>query len=375
MPGRLCDVLPSAAAVLGVPAAPDPLGLSAELDGVRRVVVVLVDGLGLHLLPRLGPDTPLLTAVLAGEAGRLQELGCSFPSTTPTSLVSLGTGVESGAHGVVGFTVNVPGTDRLLTHIHWRDDPPPARWQPVPSWFARLAAAGVSARVVLPASFLGSGLTLAAYGGADFHGVADGRDYLGELIAQVQAGPGLILGYTSRLDAAAHAHGIDSDQWRQAAATVDSLLRRLLAELPSDAALVVTADHGGLDVPPEHRVDIAADSRLAAGLHLVAGEPRVRYLHTQPGAEADVRATWREVLGERADVLSRDEAIGTGLFGPVPIEHRARIGDVVVIARDDWVVLATDREPPELARLVGFHGAVTPAETAIPLITLRSADR
>lgn len=87
------------------------------------MALVLVDGLGWHLLPELAGSAPLLAAVLAGQTGRLTELACTFPSTTPTSLVSLGTGARPGEHGILGFTLNVPGTDRVLNHILWRDDP------------------------------------------------------------------------------------------------------------------------------------------------------------------------------------------------------------------------------------------------------------
>jgi hypothetical protein len=134
---------------------------------------------------------------------------------------------------------------------------------------------------------------------------------------------------------------------------------------------VVTADHGGLDIDPTSRLDIAHNPLLAAGLRVVAGEPRVRYLHTVPGAVDDVLAAWRGELGRRAEVVSRDEAIADGRFGAVTPEYAARIGDVVVTCREPIVVLATDREPPEVARLVGFHGAATPVERAIPLLTVR----
>lgn len=367
----ICAVLPSAAALLGVPGADDTLDLRARLGDVRRVVVVLVDGLGYHLLPRLAPHAPLLASALAGRTGRLTELACTFPSTTPTSLVSLGTGVLPGEHGVLGFTLNVPGTDRVLTHITWRDDPAPRDWQPVPTVFERARAAGVDSRVVLPRMFAGSGLTEAAYRGARFCGVGKREDYPTHLIGEIVAGPGLVYGYTPVLDTAAHRFGIASAEWAQAAGAVDRMLTRIVEQLPPDAGLVVTADHGGLDVPPDARFDIAADPRLASGLRVVAGEPRVRYLHTLPGATADVLATWRGVLGDAAEVLPRDEAIADGRFGPVPAVHAARIGDVVVTCRADAAVLATDRDPAEIGRLIGMHGAATPAETAIPLLTLR----
>jgi hypothetical protein len=370
-PGSIADVLPAAAAVLGVPAAPDRLGLSERLVDVRRVAVVLVDGLGFHLLPAFSRHAPLLASVLAGGSGQLDELACTFPSTTPTSLVSLGTGADPGQHGILGFTVNVPGTDRVLTHITWRDDPPPARWQPVPTWWERVVGAGTSAKVVLPALFGGSGLTQAAYRGAQFCGVGNGDDYAHRFLSELRAAPGLVFGYVAALDTAAHLHGIASAQWAQAAADIDALLTRIVEGLPRDAALLVTADHGGLDIPTAGRVDIATDPRLSDGLRVVAGEPRVRYLHVVDGAAADVLARWRAVLGDRADVLTRDEAVSAGLFGKVRAEHLARIGDVVAVCTGDTVVLATGREPPEVARLIGFHGAASPAEMAIPLITVR----
>jgi hypothetical protein len=370
--GSICDVLPAAAALLGVPGAIDRLSLTDEIGNVDRVAVVLVDGMGWHLLPELAHDAPLLAAVLSGSLGRMQRLVCTFPSTTPTSLVSLGTGAQPGEHGILGFTVNVPGTDRVLTHISWRDDPPHRQWQPLPTWFERLTRAGFDARAVLPVWFLGSGLTEAAYGGARFVPTNAADDYAELVTKELYAGPGLIYGYTAELDTAAHVHGIGSPEWHDAAARVDILLSRLLEALPPNAALLVTADHGGLNVPPNARIDLDADPNLAAGVRVVAGEPRVRYLHTQPGALRDVLATWTELLDGWAEVRTREEAVATGVFGPVDPRHLDRIGDVVVTCTGDAAVLATAHEPPETARLIGFHGAATAAEMDIPLISLRS---
>ncbi|CAJ1493445.1 alkaline phosphatase family protein [[Mycobacterium] kokjensenii] len=370
MPGSISDILPSAAALLGFPGAADPLGLRDRIGEVPRVAVVLLDGLGYHLLPELTQDAPLLASVLAGDTGELAELSCTFPSTTPTSLVSLGTGAAPGEHGVLGFTVNVPGTDRVLTHIFWGDDPAPTAWQPVPTWFQRLRAAGVDSRAVLPELFIGSGLTESAYRGAEFLSVARGEDY-GQRLAAELASPGLVYGYTAALDHAAHVSGIGSEHWHAAATKVDALLRQLVDALPDDAVLLVTADHGGLNVPESARIDLDADPVLAAGIRVVAGEPRVRYLHTEPGATADVLAAWTERLAGRALVQSREQAVASGVFGPMRDDHLARIGDVVVTCTGDTAILATAHEPPQTAQLVGFHGGLTPVETAIPLITLR----
>jgi hypothetical protein len=372
--GSICDVLPSVAALLGAPGAVDELALAdwVGVDQVDRVAVVLVDGMGWHLLPELAGSAPLLGAVLAGDTGRLSELTCTFPSTTPSSLVSLGTGAQPGEHGILGFTLNIPGTDRVLYHIRWRDDPPHTAWQPVPTWFGRLEQAGISARAVLPAPFIGSGLTDAAYGGARFRPVHPTDDYARAMADELRAAPGLVYGYTAELDTAAHEFGIGSAQWHEAATHVDALLTRLVEALSPNAALLVTADHGGLNVPPDARVDLDIDPRLGEGIRVVAGEARVRYLHTEPGAATDVQATWSEVLDGCAQVYSREQAVCTGMFGPVSPTNLARIGDVVAVCTGDAAVLATGHEPPEMGRFIGFHGAATAAEMAIPLIVFKS---
>jgi hypothetical protein len=369
--GSLTDVLPGVAALLGAPGGTDRLGLAGRVGDVRRVCVVLVDGMGYHLLPALAPHAPLVADVLRGGTGTLTELACTFPSTTPTSLVSFATAVQPGEHGILGFTLNVPGTDRVLTHIFWRDDPDPQEWQPVPTWFQRLAAAGVSVTAILPRLFIGSGLTDSAYRGARIAAVERDDDYAARVLAELHAGPGVVYGYTSALDTAAHVFGIASPEWAAAAGAVDVLLSRILAGLPPDAALLVTADHGGLDVAADARIDMDADPVLGQGIRVVAGEPRLRYLHTVPGAAPDVLDRWRAVLGARAQVLAREEAIEGGWFGPVRPAHRERIGDVMVLCTEPIAVLASRHEPPEMSKLIGFHGAASAVETAIPLITLR----
>ncbi|MFV0496160.1 alkaline phosphatase family protein [Mycobacterium sp.] len=370
MAGSICDVLPSLAALFGAPGATDTLELADSLAGVDRVCIVLVDGLGWHLLPDLADDAPLLASVLNGSTGRLRQLDCTFPSTTPTNLVSLGTGVRPGQHGVLGFTLNIPGTDRVFTHTHWRDDPPHTEWQPVPTWFGRLAEFGVGATAVIPDCFLGTGLTESAFRGARFSVTRDGDDYPERLVAEVRAAPELVYGYTGALDTAAHVFGVGSPQWHEAASWVDALLTRVAEALPAGAALIVTADHGGINIAREKFLDIDADPRLAAGVRVVAGEPRVRYLHTEPGATADVLATWTELLAGRAEVRSRDDMVATGVFGPVAPRNLPRIGDVVVTCTAETAILATRRESPNTAKLVGFHGAASPAEMAIPLIVI-----
>ncbi|MDT0277851.1 alkaline phosphatase family protein [Blastococcus goldschmidtiae] len=370
----LADVLPGVAAALGVPLdrgdlPPDPLGLTTALAGARRVAVLLIDGLGADLVRRHAELAPTL-AGLAAPAG---DLSAPCPSTTPVSLTTLGTGLPPGSHGILGFVTDVPGEDRTLDHTKWRDDPDPGSWAPQPTVFARAAAAGVPTTVVAPYAYTGSGLSRAAYGGATYTGTVGAGDLAALVLRALHATPrALVYGYFADLDLTGHVRGVDSGSWRAQLQLVDRMVEQIVAGLPGDAALLVTADHGMLDVPPGTRLDLDAVPGLADGVRLLAGEPRARYVHAVPGAAADVLDRWRGVLGERVWVVSRDEAVASGVFGAVDPGMAARIGDVVALARGTWALTASEREPGP-SRLTAFHGSLTATELAIPLLAARGS--
>lgn len=373
--GSLADVLPGVLAALGVPGVPDPLGLATgALAGVRRVAVLLLDGLGYHQVPLAVRYAPTLADLAAGRLGApAGRLTVGFPSTTPASLTSLTTGLPPGGHGIIGFTVNVPGTDQVLNHIQWTDDPDPYRWQPVDPLLARALATGVAVSVVNRPEFAGTGLTSATVRGVPYRGASTTDEIAAAMLADLAAGPGpaLVYGYLNEPDSSGHAFGVASPHWVAAVTEADRLLARLVDGLPAGAALVVVADHGQINVPPECRFDLAVTPELAAGVRVVAGEPRVRYVHPVPGAAGDVLDAWRAVLGGAAWVAPRDEVVATGWFGPVPPEHLARIGDVVAVCRDRYAIFATGQEPRSFARLIALHGSTTPGEMEIPLLVAR----
>lgn len=374
----LADVLPGAATALGVPVErgdlpADPLGLTAALAGARRVAVLLVDGLGADLIRAHTDLAPTLSA-LSSPAG---DLCAPCPSTTPVSLATLGTGLPPGAHGILGFVTAVPGQSdaagqpRALNHIRWGDDPDPDVWQARRTVFEQADAAGVPATAVGPAAYAGSGLTRAVYRGATYTGAVSHGDLCALVLHFLNATPrALVHGYIPELDLTGHVRGIGSTAWRAQLAFVDRVVAELVAGLPDDAALIVTADHGMLDVPADTRFDLDRHPDLTDGVRLLAGEPRARYVHAEPGAAADVRDRWREVLGDRAWVGSREEAVASGVFGPVDDGVAERIGDVVALARGTWALTTPTREPGP-SRLIGFHGSLTATELAVPLRTAR----
>jgi hypothetical protein len=365
----LADVLPGVATSLGVPVhrdgwRPDPLRLTDALAGANRVAVLLVDGLGADLVRRHADLAPTLAA-MAAPAG---DLSAPCPSTTPVALSTLGTGLPPGSHGILGFVTEVPGEGRLLNHVRWKDDPDPRTWQPQRTVFEQATAAGVRTTAVGPSAFTGSGLTEAVYRGADYPGSWSPGDLVAGLLQALGSAPRtLAYGYVAELDLTGHLRGVDSPAWRAQLALVDRMVEQVVDGLPDDAALLVTADHGMLDIPDATRLDVEDEPELMDGVRLLAGEPRARYVHTVDGAADDVLHRWRAALGSRAWVTSREEAVASGIFGPVRDEAAGRIGDVVVLARGTWAFTTPLREPGP-SSLAAYHGSLTETELAIPLL-------
>ena len=362
----LADVLPSVARSLGVRwsgAAPDRPGF--DLPPTRRAVTVLVDGLGHDLLVRRAGHAPWLRAHLSAT----HRVASGFPSTTATSMGTFGTGLAAGAHGMLGYEVLVPGADRLLNELSWEDGPNPRTWQPHETLFEAVAGAGVEVVRVGPAYFDGSGLTEAALRGGRFAAATTLPARVDATLAAVRSAPrALVHLYWGDLDKIGHVHGCDSWQWGDELESIDRELARLAARLPDDCSLTVTADHGMVDSPHELRLDVAHEPLLAAGVRHVTAEARAPQLYVEPGAAADVHAAWSALLGDRGLVLTRDQAVAAGWFGPVAADNLPRIGDVVVAMRGRFAVVDSRRARPELLALRGLHGSLSDDEVAVPVV-------
>lgn len=357
----LSDLLPSMAASMGVPGWSDVLGLPES----ERWVLLLVDGLGDLNLAAAASDAPFLSSLRG--AGRLT---AGVPSTTATSITSLGTGLPPGQHGMVGYSFRNPVGGGLLNALAWEDGLSAYDIQPRLTAFERLARSGVELTTVSPARFAGTGLTEAALRGARFQPVPDENDHgarIGWTADAAKSGQrSLVYLYERSLDHTGHGQGWGSEAWRVALRAVDAMADNLRQALDPDVRLLITGDHGMIDTPRDRWLIVEDIPDLDADLTLLAGEGRLRQFYTRPEHVAAVAARWRGVLADRAWVLTRDEAIEAGWFGPVDPRLAPRIGDVLVAMRDDGAVM-TRTQPREFG-LVGMHGSLTELETRVPVL-------
>lgn len=374
----LSDVLPSVLAALGLPGERDVLALAP----LEVACVLLVDGLGWDLLRAHRTEAPFLNG-LADDADREGGTGraritAGFPTTTTTSLTSLGVGAPAGEHGMTGYQMIDPETGHVLNALQWdlQRGPHPHEWQPMATTLERAESAGVAVTTIAPAEFAGTGLTEAALRGGNYLGLA-ADDAYGPIVRSVLdgggRGPALAYLYHGTLDRTGHTVGVASQQWRDELRRVDRLAAEIAAALPAGAALLVTADHGMVDIDRSQLVDVADQPALQVGVRALAGEGRCRYVHATRGADRDVLSIWRDELEDGFCVLSRAETIAAGLLGPVVTPAAAaRIGDVVVLARGAGAVFDRRVDAARVRNLVGQHGSLTPAETYIPLLQYRA---
>jgi len=373
----IAEVLTSAAASLGLEGFSNTLGLPAA----SRVCVVLADGLGRNLLKQKSAHTPYLRFVMQAGQGEVPVwVDSAFPSTTAAALSSFGTGVAPGQHGMVGYDVVDPQQDKVVNLLgNWDPGVDPAAWQPFPTVLER-AAEHVDVTTVSLPQFADSPMTRAALrGGRHISGVTPHARTASAAEAMASAGSSLMYFYVNELDKAGHRYGCQSEQWEHQLEELDATVKRLSNTLPAGTTILLTADHGMLDVPEQQRIDYSAEPALVEGVRHTAGEPRMVHLYLENGTGPDVRdrllAAWRARFGDRIWAFTRKDALAAGLFGTVRPAVEGRIGDVMIAARDALALYDVRRVRPTAMEVVGQHGSLTKAEREVPLLCFTAGGR
>lgn len=334
-------------------------------------VVVLVDGLGVANIQARSGHARFLAARMA----KRDVIRTVFPSTTAAAIATFATGRPPGEHGLVGYRVLDAEHDRLVNQLSgWDDGMRPETWQRVPTLFETMREAGIASYAVGAARYSDSGFTHAVLRGAEYRPAASVADRFAEAERLVSTGePALVYLYVPELDQAAHAYGWQSDRWLTHIETLDAELADFERRMPRGTGLLVTADHGVIDVPEHRHVFIDAQPELLDGVRHVGGEPRCLSLYFEPELPEAGRSVvvdrWRAAEGQRSWVLSRQEAIDAGLYGSIVDDAvRSRIGDIVVAARAGIAYYDRREVNRQAEAMIGQHGSLSDEETRVPLI-------
>lgn len=365
--GRLSDVFASS---LGAITGDDN---RLSFRPAKRVVAVLVDGLGAQNLKAAGGHAQFLNKALAES----KTISCGFPSTTAVSITSFGTGLSAGEHGLVGYKVfdrEANKATNLLTG--WNSQFEPRKWQPHQTITEKAIGCGVGAFFIGSPAYDGSGFTSATMAGAQYLAgktIADRVDLAIKNLREVNDDQIMYL-YVPELDQIAHAEGVSSNSWLQAVEELDSQLRRLSGALAKSDGMLVTADHGVVDVPAHKQIFLDEVLPKTDLLVDVSGEPRVNFVYL-----ADVNAVSATVedLNQSLDglalALTRKAVLNSGWYGPsVSSAAKERMPDIFVLATKQVAIYHRDFAPAKSLEMVGQHGGLSAAELTVPLLKFGS---
>jgi hypothetical protein len=345
----------------GLPAWMGP-GLEG-LAGATQVVLLVLDGVGWAQIQSRRHE---LTWLGAGRGGPITSVA---PTTTATALTSITTGCTPAEHGMVGYRMAVGAEggppDDVLNVLQWRIGAADARrLLPATALQRRPPFMGAGAVVLTRADFAPTGFTAAHLHGSRLVGWRVPSTLVVEARRVLAEGAPFVYAYYDGLDKVAHEHGL-GDHYAAELQTVDRLVGDLTGVLPPGAALVVTSDHGQVEVGGNARLPAP---ELMAVTTLFSGEGRFRWLHARPGAADDLHKAAEELHGGEAWVRTRRQLVDDGVFGGrLPPEVEARLGDVALLAREPVAFL--DPADTGETRLAARHGSLTGDEVWVPLLT------
>ncbi len=350
---------------LSAPADAAPDWLPASARGAERLVLFVLDGLGWEQLQARTAFAP----TLAAGQGLERPITSVAPTTTATALTSLTTGRTPSEHGVLGYRMATGG--EILNVLRWTigrgegDDArrvvPARHLQPnatFPGWDRPVP-------VVSKDEFGGTGFTAAHLGDVPLHGYKVPSSLPVEVDRLVRAGEPFVYAYYDGMDKVAHGSGL-GDRYDAELRATDRLVDDLLERLPRDAVVVVTADHGQIDIGLH--VELLG-REIMDGIELLSGEGRFRWLHARPGAAPDLLSAAKERYGETTWVLERDRVVDEGWFGgPLDGSFVDRLGDVVLVPHAP--IAFVDPADTGESRLQSRHGSLTTDEMYVPLLAL-----
>lgn len=359
--GRLSDVLASALASVGA----DSQNF-LQLPSVRHSLVIFVDGLGSENLQSAGGHARFLNS------RPRTSLRCEFPSTTATSISGFATGKRSNEHGVIGYSVfnrSLAIGQNLLTG--WKSRSDAAVFKKVECLAEK--SNSIKVRVLGPSAYQDSGFTELTMANAEYTcaDAIDDRFRFAEDLVRVQNS--LTYLYVPELDQLAHKHGVKSSQWLDALESIDARIGNLVDQLPVGVGVLVTADHGVIDVSSRDQVLLDEFRWYSQMVLHTAGDPRCNFVYLNNLEDLqNLRSALEEEFGAVAYICSVEDLKISGWADWTSADLFEIVPDLVIIWRENLVGYDRRLSKPQHLKMIGQHGGISDAETRIPLIKLGS---
>ncbi|MEN8800987.1 MAG: alkaline phosphatase family protein [Thiogranum sp.] len=344
-----------------------------QLAEKRNLVLLVLDGLGYDYLTQHGEGSVLHQYLQ-------HPITSVAPPTTATAISTFLTGLAPQQHGLTGWFTWFREVGSVLAVLPFK---PRCGHEP-------LSRAGISAEALFGHVPVFDRLQVKSYSlcpdwiaQSDFNRAHLGRaepvpyqdldDCLTRItrIVHTHDQQKYIYAYWPGFDSLAHQQGVGSDEVSEHFAELDAGFAQLLDRLAgSGTTVIVTADHGFVDIPDQQRIRLDAHPAMKACLSIpLCGEQRLSYAYVGQGKREQFETYIEQHLPHAIELQRSEKLLQDGLFGlgePHP-ELLSRIGDYVLVMKAGYIM--QDPIPGEKpAQMVGFHGGLSAQEMYVPFI-------
>lgn len=358
--GRLSDVFRSAMAA----ASGEQNTLS--LKPVDSAVVILVDGLGTSNLKAASGHARYLAAALSVSPG----ISTVFPTTTAAALTSMATGVLPAEHGIVGYRVfdrSRKQQQNLLSG--WTSYEESSGWRAGQTLSDSAQAMGLKVHFVGLGAYQRSGFTNVIMPSAVYHSADSVADRFNEAAKLVRDKGQVVYLYVPELDQLAHAKGTSSFEWLAQLEELDALVRDFAGRVGNRVGVLLTADHGVVDVPKSSHIELSAFD--LTGLSFAGGDTRCAFLYFDHADQTQhAKTLLTESIGDSCWVVTPSDLIEAGWMTEPNEVAAPRLPDLYVLSKKQVAIYHKAFSSYRSYAMVGHHGSITPEELSIPLLRL-----
>jgi len=336
----------------------------------NNVVLLVVDGLGYEWLKKNGKGSFLKKNLKA-------RMTSVFPSTTVAALTALQTGLAPQQHGLTGWFMYLKEIGAVSTIL---------RFMPryTKNEEMKLGKAGIAQKDIFGFDSVFDKFDARVSEISNYGRIGGGKtkmipystmnDMIKKILSSIKSEKkrNFVYAYWPGFDLICHEHGVGSREARKEFAMLDKGIEKLAKSLDGNTTLIVTADHGLIDIPENRRIFLSDHPKLAECLTLpLCGEVRAAYCYVKPSKTKQFERYIRTRFAKQCTLFKSEKLIAKGYYGLFEQNPKLadRVGDYVLIMKDNWTI--KDFILGEgLHKLVAYHGGISKDEMFVPLIVL-----
>lgn len=363
----------------------------------RKVILFFIDAFGWRFFAKYAEKYEFLKTVL--KYGVVSKLTSQFPSTTSAHVTCVHTGLNVGQSGVYEWNYYEPLVDEVITPLLFsyagdkerdslkRSGISSEAFYPRQTFYRRLQKQGIRSYIFQNEAYTPSTYSDIVYRGATvvpYRTLSAVLTQLGELVISEKTSPAYYFLYFDKIDAICHLYGPHSRQFEVAVDTfltaMDAIFYKMVHGNTSDTLLMLTADHGQIEVDPKRTFYL---NRYAPGIErylrtnqrgnflVPAGSARDMFLYVREDALDEAVAFLQKQLAGRAEIYPTRTLTEQNFFGSQPLskDFLQRAGNLVILPYAYETVWWHEERKFDM-HFLGHHGGLTPEEMEIPLLIL-----